>query len=63
MYLDENILQSRTTLKLVDFIEELWEFIEEEDEVINPGKHYELKRQYFIIKDKATRARAKRSFK
>lgn len=63
MYLDENILQSRTTLKLVDFIEELWEFIEEEDEVINPGKHYELKRQYFIIKDKSTKARAKRSFK
>ena len=62
MYLDENILQSRTTLKLVDFIEELWEFIEDNDED-EVGRHYELKRQYSIIKDKATKARAKRSFK
>tara|TARA_R110000824_G_scaffold9859_4_gene43644 strand:+ start:244 stop:432 length:189 start_codon:yes stop_codon:yes gene_type:complete len=62
MYLDENILQSRTTLKLVDFIEELWEFIEDNDED-EVGRHYELKRQYSIIKGKATRARAKRSFK
>ena len=62
MYLDENILQSRTTLKLVDFIEELWEFIEDNDED-EVGRRYELKRQYSIIKDKATKARAKRSFK
>ena len=42
MYLDETILQSTTTLTLVKFIDELWEFIENEDEVTNPAKYYKL---------------------
>ena len=58
MYLDETILQSRTTLTLVEFIDELWEVIEEEDIGINMG----IIRKYHDIKGKADKASRKRSF-
>ena len=63
MYLDETILQSTTTLTLVKFIDELWERIEEPDAYLH-GKDYEkLEKKYNIIKDRATKASKKRSFK
>tara|TARA_R100000458_G_scaffold54629_1_gene57905 strand:+ start:460 stop:666 length:207 start_codon:yes stop_codon:yes gene_type:complete len=57
MYLDETILQSRTTLTLVEFIDELMEYLEEEDVSITMG----IMRKYHDIKGQSDKARAKRS--
>jgi hypothetical protein len=52
MYLDETILQSRTTLSLVEFIDELIEYkgVKINDELY--GKYKEIKRQTKKAKDK-----------
>jgi len=64
MYLDETILQSTTTLTLVKFIDELWECIEEDSNPWHHNKEYDkLEKKYNIIKDRATKASKKRSFK
>ena len=61
MYLDETIMQSRTTLTLVDFIDELYELLEEENVIVhNPLKWNEVKNKYHEIKGQATKAEAKR---
>ena len=57
MYLDESILQSRTTLSLVEFIDELYSCISFED---LPA---ELRDKYLEVKKKANKASKKRSFK
>ena len=59
MYLDETVLQSRTTLTLVEYINELMDFLEEEDVNINMG----LIRKYHDIKGQSDKARLKRSKK
>ena len=63
MYLDETILQSRTTLSLVEFIDELREFILCESIDENMDKFRELDEKYLEIKEKAIKANKKRSFK
>ena len=63
MYLDETILQSTTTLTLVEFIDELWEVIEEDSYPWHHNKEYDkLEKKYHIIKDRANKASKKRSF-
>ena len=64
MYLDETILQSRTTLSLVEYIEELWKFLDNCDIEMNGGelKYNRLSQKYHIIKDRANKASKKRSF-
>ena len=62
MYLDETILQSRTTLSLVEFIDELWENIEPRA-YANEGEFLKLERKYLEVKEKANKASKKRSFK
>ena len=66
MYLDESILQSRTTLTLVEFVDELWELIDEgtlELEYMNPEDFMRIKKKYHQIKEQANKANKKRSFK
>ena len=55
MYLDETILQSKTTLSLVEFIEKVWKHVEEP---IDP----KLIRDYHTIMNTAEKAKKKRSF-
>jgi hypothetical protein len=55
MYLDETILQSKTTLSLVEFIEKVWKHVEEP---IDP----KLIRDYHTIINTAKKAKKKRSF-
>tara|TARA_R110000824_G_C14825742_1_gene637276 strand:+ start:348 stop:539 length:192 start_codon:yes stop_codon:yes gene_type:complete len=63
MYLDESILQSRTTLSLVEFIDELMEWVGN-NEIENKGlKYRELHKKYIEVKEKANKASKKRSFK
>ena len=51
MYLDETILQSRTTLTLVDFIDELYELLEEENVIVHsPLKWSRIEKKYHEIK-------------
>jgi hypothetical protein len=61
MYLDETILQSRTTQTLVEFIDELFEWLA--DDRMEQKKYEELHYKYHQIKEKATKASKKRSFK
>ena len=66
MYLDETILQSRTTQTLVEFIDEMWELIDEgtlELEYMNPEDFMRIEKKYLEVKKKATKANKKRSFK
>jgi len=60
MYLDETILQSRTALSLVDFIDVL---IEKIGPRIDKGNYQEIKKDYIQIKEQSDKARKKRSFK
>jgi len=65
MYLDETILQSRTTLTLVEYIDEMWILINHgiiEFEVIDAEDFMRIERKYHDIKGKANRANRKRSF-
>ena len=58
MYLDESILQSRTTLSLVSYIDKLmWTILE------NGHLTESMKRDYESIKTQANKASKKRSFK
>ena len=64
MYLDETILQSRTTLTLVDFIDELYELLEEENVIVHsPLKWSRVEKKYHEIKGQSEKARHKRTFK
>lgn len=66
MYLDETILQSKTTLSLVEFIDELWEVIDEgtlESEYLDSEYYMKIKNRYESIKAKAEKAKHKRSIK
>ena len=74
MYLDESILQSRTTQTLVEFIDEMWEFLEIIAPIIEGGKrrgvpsyhvdqYEDIQRKYLEVKERATKASKKRSFK
>ena len=58
LYLDPTILQSRTTLTLVAFIDELWLHVEAKGETLD-----KIYRKYTSIKDKAEKAKHKRSIK
>jgi hypothetical protein len=60
MYLDETVLQSRTALSLVEFIDVL---IEKIGPRINKGNYQEVKKDYLQIKEQSIKARKKRSFK
>ena len=62
LYLDPSILQSRTTLTLVVFIDELWEFVNE-CRVKDINKFNDLANRYESIKIKADKAKRKRSIK
>jgi len=57
MHLDETILQSRTTLTIVEYIDELMDFLEEENVNINMG----LVRKYHHIKRLSEKAKTKRT--
>ena len=66
LYLDPTILQSRTTLTLVAFIDELWEVIDEgalELEYLDSEYYMKIKNRYHDIKAKAEKAKDKRSIK
>jgi len=63
MYLDETILQSRTTLSLVEFIDEFMKFVEDNHFNQHKEEWKEIERKYFEIKKKANKASKKRSFK
>ena len=62
MYLDETILQSRTTLSLVRYIDELWEFVEFEVNDRDIEKFRYLSKKYDEIKTRSIKAKNKRSF-
>ena len=57
MHLDESILQSTTTLNLVEFIDKLWERVEPRE-----YGYVALEKVYFEIMEKAFKAKKKRSF-
>lgn len=64
MYLDETILQSKTTLSLVEFIDELWEVIDEgtlESEYLDSEYYMKIKNKYHDIKGQSEKAKRKRS--
>lgn len=58
MYLDETILQSRTTLTLVEYIKRLYKHITPND----LATAHDLKKDYIEITERAERATQKRSF-
>ena len=68
-YLDETILQSRTTLTLVEFIKKLWKHADKQ--IITKStidhdarhKHLKLEEEYYVIIEKADKAKNKRSIK
>ena len=62
LYLDPSILQSRTTLTLVSFIDELWVFLNQ-CRVKDINKLNDLTNKYESIKAKADKAKNKRSIK
>ena len=63
MYLDETVLQSRTTLTLVEFIDELYELLEDENVTAHsPIKWNRVERKYHQIKGLSEKAKNKRSF-
>ena len=69
MHLDETVLQSRTTLTLVEFIEELWKYMhtdwyddEDIDELEQEFEMNRLLKKYEEITAKADKAKSKRSF-
>ena len=69
MHLDETVLQSRTTLTLVEFIEELWKYMhtdwyddEDIDELEQEFEMNKLTKKYEEITAKADKAKSKRSF-
>ena len=64
MYLDETILQSRTAIKLVKVLDEVFDWVEPVDEKEFGGEEYEkLKRDVELIKHLSAKAVKKRSFK
>ena len=64
MYLDETILQSRTAIKLVKVLDEVFDWVEPVDEKEFGGEEYEkLKRDVELIKHLSAKAVRKRSFK
>ena len=58
MHLDETILQSRTTLQLIDFIKEIWPLVEPNTE----HDAISLLNKYEYIVNSARKAEKKRSF-
>ena len=69
MHLDETVLQSRTTLTLVEFIEELWKYMhtdryddEDIDELEQEFEMNKLTKKYEEITAKADKAKSKRRF-
>ena len=60
MHLDETVLQSQTTINLVEFIDEL---IEKIGPRIDKGNYQEIKRNYIEIKKLHNKAMARRSMK
>ena len=63
MQLDETVLQSRTTLALVEFIDELYELLEDENVIAHsPIKWNRVEKKYNEIKIKSEKAKNKRSF-
>lgn len=60
MYLDETILQSRTTLTLVDFIDKL---VDKIGPKINKSNYKEIKKDYQEIKRQTKLAQKKRYIK
>jgi len=64
MYLDETILQSRTAIKLVRVLDEVFNWVEPVDEEEFGGEEYEkLKKDVELIKHLSAKAVRKRSFK
>ena len=64
MYLDETILQSRTAIKLVKILDEVFDWVEPVDEKEYGSEEYEkLKRDVELIKHLSAKAVRKRSFK
>tara|TARA_Y100000361_G_scaffold7340_1_gene6135 strand:- start:240 stop:434 length:195 start_codon:yes stop_codon:yes gene_type:complete len=64
MYLDETILQSRTAIKLVKVLDEVFDWVEPVDEKEFGGEEYvKLKRDVELIKHLSAKAVRKRSFK
>lgn len=59
MYLDETILQSRTTLTLVEYIDELYKYLDRYN--MSNSTWTELERKYHDIKGQSEKALAKRS--
>jgi|TARA_R100001530_G_C4235201_1_gene133780 GTP-dependent phosphoenolpyruvate carboxykinase len=58
MYLDESILQSRTTISLVDFIKKLYKHVTPQDLIMAEG----LKKDYDEIIRQTNKAVKKRSY-
>tara|TARA_R100000995_G_scaffold65015_1_gene34055 strand:+ start:390 stop:584 length:195 start_codon:yes stop_codon:yes gene_type:complete len=64
MYLDETILQSRTAVKLVRVLDEVFNWVEPVDEEEFGSEEYEkLKKDVELIKHLSAKAVRKRSFK
>lgn len=64
MYLDETILQSRTAIKLVKLLDEVFNWVEPVDETEYGSEEYgKLKRDVELIKHLSAKAVRKRSFK
>ena len=64
MYLDETIVQSRTAIKLVKILDEVFDWVEPVDEKEYGSEEYEkLKRDVELIKHLSAKAVRKRSFK
>ena len=61
MYLDETILQSRTTQTLVEYIDELWKYLNEEEH-FDFDTYSCMQDRYINIKQQAEKAKNKRSF-
>ena len=58
MYLDETILQSKTTLELVDYIKRLYKLVTPHD----LAQAKDIQKDYYEITARAEKAAKKRSF-
>ncbi|QDP53413.1 MAG: hypothetical protein GOVbin4296_23 [Prokaryotic dsDNA virus sp.] len=66
MYLDETILQSRTTATLVEYIDELWEFLEVMDcqmKMKDLDTFMDIQKKYHEIKKQSNKALLRREMK
>ena len=64
MYLDETIMQSRTTITLVEYIDEIWDMLNDlsvDKGVISHNNYFDIKKKYNDIKEQHEKALKRRS--